>query len=136
MTENRIAEIIVDACFKIHTILGPGLLESVYETVLAHELRSRGLSVVRQQCLPIVYEGITLDEGFRADLIVQDLVIVELKSIETILPVHKKQLNTYLFFPQSRKAAKKSKNGYAISNRFMPFFASLRLKRAARAGVR
>ena len=96
MTENRIAEIIVDACFKIHTILGPGLLESVYETVLAHELRSRGLSVVRQQCLPIVYEGITLEEGFRADLIVEGLVIVELKSIETILPVHKKQLNTYL----------------------------------------
>ena len=96
MTENRIAEIIVDACFKIHTILGPGLLESVYETVLAHELRSRGLSVVRQQCLPIVYEGIILEEGFRADLIVEGLVIVELKSIETILPVHKKQLNTYL----------------------------------------
>ena len=96
MTENRIAEIIVDACFKIHTILGPGLLESVYETVLAHELHSRGLSVVRQQCLPIVYEGITLDEGFRADLIVEGLVIVELKSIETILPVHKKELNTYL----------------------------------------
>ena len=96
MTENRIAEIIVDACFKIHTILGPGLLESVYETVMAHELRSRGLSVVRQQCLPIVYEGIILEEGFRADLIVEGLVIVELKSIETILPVHKKQLNTYL----------------------------------------
>ena len=96
MTENEVATIIIDACYKIHTTLGPGLLESVYESVLAYELKERGLSVVRQQCLPVVYEGIVLDEGFRADIIVEDLVIIELKSIESIAPVHKKQLNTYL----------------------------------------
>jgi GxxExxY protein len=96
MTENDIAEIIVDACFKIHTRLGPGLLESVYESVLAYELQKRGLSVVRQLALPVVYEGNVLDEGFRIDLMVENLVIVELKSVETVVPVHKKQLNTYL----------------------------------------
>ena len=96
MTENQIAEIIVDACYRIHVILGPGLLESVYEAVLAHELQKRGLKVIRQQWLPVVYDGVVLEEGFRADLIVEDLVIIELKSVETILPVHKKQLNTYL----------------------------------------
>ena len=96
MTENDVAEIIVDACFKIHTTLGPGLLESVYESVLAYELQKRGLSVMRQMALPVVYDGIVLDEGFRIDLIVEDLVIVELKSVETVVPVHKKQLNTYL----------------------------------------
>lgn len=96
MTENELSEIIVDACFKIHTTLGPGLLESVYESVLTYELQNRGLSVVRQLALPVVYEGILLDEGFRIDLMVENLVIVELKSIETVAPVHKKQLNTYL----------------------------------------
>lgn len=96
MTENDVAEIVVDACFKIHTTLGPGLLESVYESVLAYELQKRGLSVMRQLALPVVYDGIVLDEGFRIDLIVEDLVIVELKSVETLVPVHKKQLNTYL----------------------------------------
>lgn len=96
MTENDIAEIIVDACFKIHKTLGPGLLESVYESVLAFELLKRGLSVVRQLALPVVYEGIVLDEGFRIDLMVENLVIIELKSVEMVIPVHKKQLNTYL----------------------------------------
>ena len=96
MTENSIAEIIEDSCFKIHTTLGPGLLESVYESVLAQELNMRGLLVVRQQSLPVVYEGVVLEEGFRVDLIVEDLVIVELKSVEAIAPVHKKQLYTYL----------------------------------------
>ena len=96
MTENSVAEIIVDSCFKIHTTLGPGLLESVYESVLAQELNMRGLLVVRQQSLPVVYEGVVLEEGFRVDLIVEDLVIVELKSVEAIAPVHKKQLYTYL----------------------------------------
>ncbi len=96
MTENELSEIIVDACFKIHTTLGPGLLESVYESVLTYELQNRGLSVVRQLSLPVVYEGILLDEGFRIDLMVEDLVIIELKSVEIVIPVHKKQLNTYL----------------------------------------
>jgi len=96
MTENEIAREIVDAAYKIHTTLGPGLLESVYEAVLAYELENRGLSVVRQKSLPVVYESVVLDEGFRADLIAGDKVIVELKSIETLAPVHKKQLLTYL----------------------------------------
>ncbi len=96
MTENEIATEIVDAAFKIHTRLGPGLLESVYEVVLAHELQKRGLTVVRQKPVPIVYDDLKFDEGFRADLIVGDKVVVELKSVEAIARVHKKQVLTYL----------------------------------------
>jgi GxxExxY protein len=96
MNENEIAKQIVDAAFKVHTRLGPGLLESVYETVLAYELTSRGLRVVRQQPIPVVYESVRMDDGFRADLLVEGRVIVELKSLEVIAPVHKKQLLTYL----------------------------------------
>ncbi|HZF00486.1 MAG TPA: GxxExxY protein [Methylomirabilota bacterium] len=96
MTENEIATQIVDAAFQIHTKLGPGLLESVYEIVLAYELQKRGLRVARQVPIPIVYEGIKFDEGFRADLIVEDKVIVELKSVEAVAPVHKKQVLTHL----------------------------------------
>ena len=80
----------------MHVKLGPGLLESAYEVVLTHELRKRGLSVARQQTIPLVYDELRLDEGFRADLIVNDHVLIELKSVETIHPVHKKQLLTYL----------------------------------------
>jgi GxxExxY protein len=96
MTENAVAREIVDAAFRIHTTLGPGLLESVYDAVLAYELVRRNLRVVRQQPIPVVYEDVHLDIGFRADLVVEDLVIVELKSIESVAPVHKKQLLTYL----------------------------------------
>lgn len=96
MTADDVAKVIVDSCLKIHRTLGPGLLESVYETVLAHELRNRGLEVKLQVILPVQYENITLEVGFRADMIVSDLVIVELKSIEQVLPVHKKQLLTYV----------------------------------------
>ncbi len=96
MTENEIATQVVDAAFKIHTKLGPGLLESVYEVILAHELQKRGLRVVRQKPIPIIYEGVKFDEGFLADLIVEDKVLVELKSIETVVPVHKKQVLTHL----------------------------------------
>jgi GxxExxY protein len=96
MTENEIAKAVVDAAFKIHTTLGPGLLESVYEAVLAYELQQRGLSAVRQKPIPVIYENVHLEEGFRADLIIEGKVIVELKSVETIAPVHKKQVLTYL----------------------------------------
>lgn len=96
MSENEISKIIVDAAFKIHTRLGPGLLESVYEVVLAHELAKRGLRVVRKKPVPIVYDDLKFDEGFRADMIVEDKVVVELKSVETIARVHKKQVLTYL----------------------------------------
>lgn len=96
LTENDLARIVVDAAFKVHTSLGPGLLESVYEIVLAHELIARGLQVQRQVPIAIEYEGMRFEEAFRADLLVDNLLIVELKSIEAIRPVHKKQLITYL----------------------------------------
>ena len=96
MTENDIAKVIVDTAFKVHSTLGPGLLESVYEVVLARDLEQRGLKVDRQKPVPIVYDNLKFDEGFRADLIVDNSVIIELKSVEVIAPVHKKQLLTYL----------------------------------------
>lgn len=96
LTENDLAKAVVDAAFQIHTRLGHGLLESVYEVVLSHELESRGLKMLRQVPVPIQYGSVRFDEGFRADLIVQDKVIVELKSVETILPMHKKQCLTHL----------------------------------------
>jgi GxxExxY protein len=102
MTENEIARQIVDAAFKIHTTLGPGLFESVYELVLAYELEKRGLRVQRQVAIPVVYETIQLPEGFRADLLVECLVIVEVKSIEAVAPVHKKQVLTYLRLADKR----------------------------------
>jgi GxxExxY protein len=102
LTENEISKVVVDAAYKIHSTLGPGLLETVYEVVLARELQKRGLAVVRQQPIPVVYEGVTFDEGFRADLMVEERVIVELKSVESITPVHKKQLLTYLRLADKR----------------------------------
>jgi GxxExxY protein len=96
MTENEIAREVVDAAYKVHTTLGPGLLESVYEIVLAHELTRRGLAVTRQTAIPIKYESIVFDEGFRADIVVEGKVILELKSVESVAAVHKKQLLTYL----------------------------------------
>jgi GxxExxY protein len=102
MTENEIAKQIVDVAFKIHTTFGPGLLESVYETVMAYELQKRGLRVRRQQAIPVVYEDVKMDLGFRVDLIVEDKVVVEIKSVEAIAPVHKKQLLTYLRLTDKR----------------------------------
>ncbi len=96
MNENEIAREIVDAAYRVHTRLGPGLLETVYEVVLAHELKKRGLRVKRQAPVPISYDGMSFDEAFRADLVVEEKVIIELKSVENVLPVHKKQLLTYL----------------------------------------
>ena len=102
MTENAIAKEIVDAAFRIHTTLGPGLLESVYDAVLAYELDRRSLRTVRQQPIPVVYENVRIDTGFRADLIVEDKVIVEVKSVELLAPVHRKQLLTYLRLADKR----------------------------------
>jgi len=102
VTENEAAKQIVDAAFRVHTSLGPGLLESVYEVVLAYELERRGLRVIRQQPVPIVYQGTRMEIGFRADLIVEDLVIVEIKSVEAVAPVHKKQLLTHLRLANKR----------------------------------
>ena len=96
MTENEIGKIIVDCAIRLHKDLGPGLLETVYEVLLAHLLESQGLRVKRQVPIPIEYHGIKFDEGFRADIIVEDLVIVELKSVESVSKAHKKQVLTYL----------------------------------------
>ena len=102
MTENEVATQIVDAAYRIHTSLGPGLLESVHEVVLAYDLEKRGLRVVRQQPVPIIYQGVRIEIGFRADLIVEDVVIVEIKSVEVVAPVHKKQLLTHLRLADKR----------------------------------
>lgn len=96
MTENQIGTIVVDTAIMLHRALGPGLLESVYELTLAHELQKRGLAVERQIPVPVVYDGLHFDEGFRADLIVNDKVTLELKSVVAITPAYRKQLQTYL----------------------------------------
>jgi GxxExxY protein len=93
---NEIAQRILDAAFRIHRVLGPGLLESVYEAILARELSKNGFTVSRQQIVPIQFEEMQFDEGFRADLVINSRVIVELKSVEKLNPVHGKQLLTYL----------------------------------------
>jgi GxxExxY protein len=96
MNENELSKIIVHSCFKIHSELGPGLLESVYEELLSYELKKQNLNFSRQQGIPVVYENVKLDLGFRSDIIVENKVIVEIKSVELIAPVHQKQLLTYL----------------------------------------
>jgi len=96
MDENDLSKCIVTAAIRIHRELGPGLLESVYELVLAHELKSSGLRVSRQVAIPIQYRGLTFGEGFRIDLVVEDKVIVELKCVDSLNSVHRKQLLTYL----------------------------------------
>ncbi len=96
MTENEIGTICIAAAIDVHRHLGPGLFESVYEIVLAHELRQRGLKVERQLPISIVYKGISFDEAFRADLVVADKVILELKSVTQISRAHRKQIQTYL----------------------------------------
>ena len=94
--ENEVSAAVIDSAFKVHTTLGPGLLESVYAGVMAHELRRRGRLVATQVPIAIRYENLSFDIGFRADMVVDDLVIVELKSVENLLPVHKKQALTYV----------------------------------------
>jgi len=96
MHENDIGSIIIEAAIAVHRELGPGLLEIVYETILARELETRGLTVRRQLPIPIRYRGMEFEEGFRADLVVNDKVIIELKSIEKVTAAHRKQIQTYL----------------------------------------
>ena len=96
MTENEISKIIVDKCYKIHVELGAGLFESVYEEILAFELVKEGLCVSRQQAIPLVWNKIKMEIGFRADLIIENKVLIEIKSVESIAPVHQKQVLTYL----------------------------------------
>jgi GxxExxY protein len=96
MTENEIAKQILDAAFTVHTKLGSGVFESVYEVVLAHELRKKGLTVERQKSMPVVYDNIRFEEAFRSDLVVNEKVIVELKSVESLSAIDAKQLLTQL----------------------------------------
>jgi GxxExxY protein len=93
---DEVARAVVDAAFRVHQVLGPGLLESVYETCLAHELRQRSLTVATQVALPVTYEGVRLDAGLRLDMLVADSVIVEVKSVDKMNPVYEAQLLTYL----------------------------------------
>lgn len=96
MNVEEVSTVVVDAGFHLHRGLGPGLLESVYEVVLARMLVGRGLRVERQKSIPFEFDGIRFDEGLRVDLLVEDCLLVELKSVETLAPVHGKQLLTYL----------------------------------------
>ncbi|MBN2218392.1 MAG: GxxExxY protein [Pirellulales bacterium] len=108
MHENDLGTIIIDSAIDVHRVLGPGLLETVYEVALAHKLRTKGLSVERQVPIAIEYEGIFFEEGFRADLIVDEKVIVELKSKQEVSAADRKQIQTYL-------ALTKHKLGYLLN---------------------
>jgi GxxExxY protein len=94
--ENGLSKIILDAAFRVHTALGPGLLESAYEACLAYELRNEGLEVLTQVPLPLVYREVRLDIGYRLDLVVEDLVVVEIKSIDSLVAIHQAQVISYL----------------------------------------
>jgi len=99
---NKITEAIVDSAYKVHSTLGPGLLENVYETCLAHELSVRGLQFEKQKQVTILYDNIHLDVGFRLDLLVENQVVVELKSVERLVPLHEAQVLTYLKLTQCK----------------------------------
>lgn len=102
MTENEIGSVVIAAAIEVHRELGPGLLESVYEAALAYELEERGMLVARQLPIPIQYKSIFFEEGFRADLVVNSRVILELKSVEQISKAHRKQIQTYLRLTDTR----------------------------------
>jgi GxxExxY protein len=102
MTHNEISGIIIDVAMKLHIKFGPGVLESVYLRLMEHELRKRGLRVQREFSIPVIHDGMVFDVAFRADLLVEDMFIVELKSIEQLAPVHRKQLLTYLRLADKR----------------------------------
>lgn len=100
--EDVLARRVVDATFSVHNVLGPGLLEHVYEIALAHELRGQGLKVERQVAMPVRYKNFSFDEGFKADLVVEDQLLIELKSVEALNKAHHKQLLTYLRLSNKR----------------------------------
>ncbi|HEV2551118.1 MAG TPA: GxxExxY protein [Stellaceae bacterium] len=96
MTEEEIGHALIGAALKVHSALGPGLLESAYETCLLYELEKQGIAGSRQVPIPIRYEALSIDNGYRVDLLINELVVVELKAVEAILPVHRSQLLSYL----------------------------------------
>lgn len=93
---NEISGVVVDAAMKVHSALGPGLLESAYEACLVYELRKRGLSVLVNASLPVMYDGVRIELGYRIDVLVEGIIVVELKAISTLLPIHEAQLLSYL----------------------------------------
>lgn len=99
---NQLSAIVIDAAYQVHSRLGPGLLESVYESVLEHELLKRDLSVLRQVPIAISYDELEIKDAFRADMLVNNLLIIELKSVEKLIPLHSKQLLTYLKLSEKR----------------------------------
>ena len=98
MNENELSKVIVDICYRIHTKLGPGLLESVYEAILFYELNAINIKVERQKPIPVIYKEIKLDCGYRIDLLVENRIVVELKVVEAFNPVHEAQILTYMKF--------------------------------------
>ena len=102
MNENTVSGEIVDAAYRVHRALGPGLLESVYEAALGWELERRGLAVTHQQGIPVIYEDVHIHAGFFADLVVNDQIIIEIKAVEVVAPVHRRQLLTYLRLADKR----------------------------------
>ena len=95
-TANEVSGVVIDCALHVHTVLGPGLLESTYEACLSQELKKAGLQVLTQVALPVIYDGVKLEVGYRIDLLVEDLVIIEVKSIESIAPIHQAQILSYL----------------------------------------
>ena len=116
MHENEISYVIRGAAFKVHSELGPGLLESVYETALAHELRKESFDVQVQLGVPVVYDGIHMEQGFRMDLLVNRKVIVEIKSVDALLDVHHKQLLTYLKLSEKKLGLLINFNSVSLKN--------------------
>jgi GxxExxY protein len=102
MKYNELSSKIIETAIEIHRRLGPGLLESVYQIILAHELTKRGFQVEREVAIPVVWDNLRFELGFRADLIVNNLIVVELKSVESLVPVHEKQVLTYLRITQKK----------------------------------
>ena len=96
MSENELSKIIVNSCFQIHSKLGPGLFESVYEEILNYELLGKGLEVERQKVISVYWNNVKMDQGFRSDLIINKKVLIEIKSMETVVRVHQKQVQTYI----------------------------------------
>jgi GxxExxY protein len=96
MTPNEVSKVVLDSAMKVHSVLGAGLLEEAYKVCLKHDLQKRGLQVLSEVALPVVYDGVSLDVGFRIDLLVENSLIIELKSVQQLAPIHKAQILTYL----------------------------------------
>lgn len=136
MEENEISYDIRGAAFKVHTELGPGLLESVYETALAYELKQKGYDVKVQAAVPMMYADIKMDIGFRLDILVNDLVIVEIKSVESLADVHHKQLLTYLKLSDKKLGLLINFNAVSLKNSIVRIVNNLGISETPRETLR